>query len=98
MMKPDDIRKNIMADIISRDNAQNGYYEKLGIINRLDSIYHSNLFVLDSFKKKVNLADELIKKYKFDGNDLNNEINFGDLRLEIDLIFKPKGFFSFFNN
>lgn len=95
-MNPNDIRTNILADLISRDSAHNGYYEKLGINNKLNSVYNSNLFTLDSFKKKVDLADELIKKYKLDGNDLNNKIALEELRINIDLIFKPKGIFSFF--
>lgn len=97
MMNPKEIRNNILADLITRDNAHNGYYDKLGIKNKLDSVYGSNLYTLDNFRKKVDLADELIRKYKFEGNDLNNEIAFNELKTDIDLIFKPKSFFSFFN-
>ena len=96
-MNQNDIRKNILADLITRDNAHNGYYEKLGIQKRLDSVYDSNSYTLDNFRKKVNIADELIRKYKNDGNDLNNEIAFEELKARVNLIFKPKNLFSFFS-
>lgn len=95
-MNPDNIRKNILADLISRENAHNGYYEQLGILKKLDSVYDSNLYTLDNFKNKVDLADELITKYKIDGNNLNNGTAFRELKENVDLIFKPKSIFSFF--
>lgn len=98
MMKPKEIRDNFFAKLISRDNAHNGYDKKLGIQNKIESAWDGkmNLYALDNFFKKVVLADELIKKYQLEGNDLNNEIAFEKLRTNVDLIFKPKGIFSFF--
>lgn len=100
-MNPNEIRKKIRVDLFSRGNAHNGYYEKLGIQGKMPSVfgdnYDINLFALDNLKKKFDIADELIKKYKLEGNDLNNEIAFQKLKTDVDLIFKPKSFFSFFS-
>ena len=95
MMSPKEIRRDMLAGLISRDNVHNGYYEKLGIQDKINSVYDSNLYALESFIKKANLVDELIRKYKLEGKDLNNEITFNELKTNVDLIFKPKGIFSF---
>lgn len=95
-MNTKDTGNKFIADLISRDNYHNGYYKKLGIEEKIESSWDSNLWILDKLKKDVDLADELIKKYKLEGNDLNNEIAFKELSINIDLIFKPKGIFSFF--
>lgn len=96
MMNPNEIRKNIFADLITRDNAHNGYYKKLGIEEKIESSWDSNLWVLDKLKNNVDIADNLITKYMSEGNDLNNELAFKKLSVDVDSIFKPKGFFSFF--
>ena len=41
-------------------------------------------------------VEELIEKYIHEGNDLNSEIEFKELRTNVDLIFKTKSIFSFF--
>lgn len=96
ILNPNEIRKNIQVNLLSRINTVNGYYKKLGIQDKLESVYYDNLYALDSFRKKADLADELISKYQLEGNDLSTEIAFEELRANIDLIFKPKSIFSFF--
>jgi hypothetical protein len=100
-MNPNEIRKEILSDLISRDNTHNGYYEKLGIKKRImDSMdsnsWSSNLWSLNKLKENVNITDKLITKYISEGNDLKSEIAFDKLKTDIDLIFKPKGIFSIF--
>ena len=99
-MNPKKIRNNILSHLFSSINSDNGYYEKLGIQDKIDSLFGNpnkdNLFALDNLQKKFDMADELIEKYRLEGNDLNNEIAFKELKTKIDLIFKPKGIFSFF--
>lgn len=96
MKKPSELREEMQARIYFIENFSNGYYEKLGIIDRFDSVRNSNLYVLDDFLKKVVMTEKLIEKYKLEGNDLNSENAFEELRTNINLIFKPKSFFSFF--
>lgn len=95
MMNPNEIRTEMLAGIYSKDNFNNGYYEKLGILDRFESVRNSNLYALEGFQKKSIIADELIMKYKLEGNDLRSEAPFKELKEKVDLIFKPKGIFSF---
>lgn len=103
MMSPKELRNEIVAGMYSKRNYNNGYWEKLGIIERLEAINgpfakrECNLYTLDDFRKKTQLADKLIEEYINEGNDLRSEIAFRELKEKVDLIFKPKGFFSFFN-
>lgn len=96
MKSPSEIRTEMLAKIISAPSFNNRYSEKLGILDRFGSVRDSNLYVLEDFLKKLIMAEELIEKYKLDGKDLNSEIEFEELKTNIDLIFKPKSFFSFF--
>jgi len=96
-MNTSEIRDGMLAKIISAPSFNNGYAEKLGILNRFESVRGSNLYALEGFLKKLIMVEELIEKYKLNGNDLNSEIAFKELRTNVDLIFKPKGIFSFFN-
>lgn len=95
-MSPKEIRNEMLARIISAPCFSNGYSEKLGITDRFGSVRDSNLYVLEDFLKKLTMAEKLIGKYIHEGKDLNNEIEFEELRTNIDLIFKPKSIFSFF--
>lgn len=97
MMSSKEIRNEMLAGIISAPSFSNGYAEKLGVTDRYGSIRDSNLYVLEDFIKKLVLVEELIKNYELEGNNLNSEIAFKELKINIDLIFKPKGFFSFFS-
>ena len=99
-MKPDDIRREILINLYSRGNTTNGYYEKLGINKKImdssdSNSWSNNLWALNKLKKNADIADKLIKDYQLSGNDLNNEVAFEELRTNVNLVFKPKGFFSF---
>lgn len=96
MKNPNELRREMMVSIYCLVNFSNGYYEKLGILDRFDSVKDSNLYALDNFLKKTGMVEELIRKYQLEGNDLNSGIAFEKLRTNVDLIFKPKGIFSFF--
>lgn len=96
MMSTNEIRREMLARIISAPSFDNGYSMKLGILDRFSSVKDSNLYVLEDFLKKLIMAEQLIEKYKLEGNDLNTEIAFEELRTNVDLIFKPKSIFSFF--
>ncbi len=96
MMNVDEIRDEMLARIISAPSFNNGYADKLGILEKFSSVKNSNLYALENFLKKLVMIEELIEKYKLNGNDLNSEIAFKELKENTDLIFKPKGIFSFF--
>ncbi|HBB44356.1 MAG: hypothetical protein UW27_C0005G0009 [Parcubacteria group bacterium GW2011_GWA1_44_13] len=96
MLNPSEIRNEMLARIISAPSFDNGYYEKLGILDKFTSVRDSNLYVLEDFLKKLFMVEELIEKYIHEGNDLNSEIEFKELRTNVDLIFKTKSIFSFF--
>lgn len=97
MMSPKEIRNKMLARIFSEVSFNNEYFEKLGVLGRFDSIQHSNLYVLEDYIKKLTMTQELIEKYKLNGNDLDSEIAFKELKTSVDLVFKPKSFFSFFS-
>ena len=47
----DNIRKNILTGLITRDNAHNGYYEKLGLSKLInDALRISNVSVLNKIR------------------------------------------------
>lgn len=87
--------KMIFADLVSRDNAFEGYYDNLGIMEKIYKA-RDDWATFYNLRKDINIVDGLIKAYKLSGNDLNDEIPFRKLKADVDLIFKPKGFFSFF--
>lgn len=97
MLKPNEIRNEMLATIYAAPSFSNGYAEKLAVIDKFGSARDSNLYVLEDFLKKLTAIEELIKKYESDGNNLNSEIAFEELKTKVDLIFKAKKFFSFFS-
>ena len=79
-------RKMILADLITRDNAHNGYYDKLGI-SKIINEAPNNISVLVSLRNKINNIDKLIDSYKLSGNDLNNQVAFEELKTAVNKIF-----------
>jgi len=87
----DNIRKNILTGLITRDNAHNGYYEKLGLSKLInDALRISNVSVLNKIRNKLDVVDGLIKNYQIAGNDLNNQEAFEELQVKVNSIFRLK--------
>lgn len=83
-----DERKMILADLVSRDSAHNGYYEKLGILKLMNEARNSKASVLNNLREKIDAIDVLIKDYQLAGNDLNNDAAFEVLQTKVNKIFK----------
>jgi len=91
MNKNEDEKKLILADLITRDNSHNGYYEKLGILKVINGAQNnSNVSVLNNLREKINKIDELVNSYKSNGNDLDDRVAFEELQIKVSSVFKLK--------